>query len=1813
MKKRTFLKHRKIVALALAAVLTVTSVSGYTGREVMESKAESTVDLTNGLIVHYTFDDTLSNEAGAVGAAATMQVGSEAYTEGIKGKAFDFSANSGTSMLSGAGCAVKLDTLPTTTTFSLNYWVKGSGSAFHEVMFDGGCQYFVFGEEGGSQKARASQSNDFTWDGTQFDRTISSTGTFDATEWRMVTYTVSSTGQVQLYINGVKQSTSSTDATTAETDGCFAYEKDSVWTNMFSDDAASRADVGYLGSGNWWSPNFAGAMDEFRMYNRVLNEDEIKTLAVTGIGFTPKSGVTLTDGGVYQLTTDMITAEDGSVELSDLFSAAFWQNVKGSSMKSLTLSSLTVTGDDVSQNKIEGLSDEEVHTVTVSDGTYSSKIKIQALNKVNCTALAVYDESDTSVSALTLPKKGVSIEVEATGSENSPTTDEISVTATGCTVAKGSTSTSGNKTTVGYTVIPTADTGSLVFTCGSKTVTVTTAKLTNKFSESGLIDLDFESADTAGDEKYTEDGATYTLTGSTEVVTNPDDPSDKVLKTTTTGYLESASAVLAGKDFTNGVSFTTRIRPETQASDWDYVFSLGNIGKSYVDGTIGFIMRAGAPGADGSPYIAYFPESGWAAGNNVNSDYAWFKTAANCGKWQTLTYTYDEEKFCMYVDGVLTISQDVSGDASKISDVLKLLSAEGNFSLGCGIDRSLEKTPAYYDDVKVFNRVLSADEAAYLAALNDAKHYTTAAYEDNAAKTAVSSAITTAKAAVKENDELNTTTLAAMQTQTTNLKNAVTNNQSNLTIKTFSMARTAENGFTYDVENGVDLDAVTYGSDIAFVLKPNAGYTIKGVKIDNEPVSADVNDRYTIDNVKETHTIAVDVEKNSYIISKYVDGKKTDWTVSVDDADGNGDISFPALTSAIGWFLNNADSRNASDAVDKISMQNLSAAGKASIYAYNEHSVNVTATTTGLDGGEVKTYPSNTDVYYMGQTVMITVTPETGKTVEAVIKDGQGDVVDYWVEAASGSNQNLVFEMPASNVEVTSISFAGVSMTKLDALLQTEKTLYDSDNATSTEGLSKKYTTASWSAYKTAYEAAKAVSDAGTDGKEQYEIDAAANNLKTAKAALVYFCAVTLPASLNMEKGEIHDALTATVVTDGTDTTVSWSSDDPSIVTVDAKTGELRAKASGSVTITATAPDGSTAESTVNVAVTATAIRLKDFQMVDGATYKASVIATPTGASTGTVTWTSDDDSIARVNEKTGVVTAKSVGTTTIRATANGLNASCTVEVINEVDCTAGFKTANSPGVEIGDDGAYMTFKTKSTGTNQWDAPIVCVYSGDTPNLSQFYSIRSDMYALWPTGGTTDLTVENLSTETPDWSAMATEFQAGVDCYVSAQLVGSYVKVRMFIGKVSQQAMIPVTGDGPFYLTISGEKCDNTDMKVVSKANYTEPAPYAPSYPYYPDSNPTPKPAITPGPVVDVPIQPSDIVKDQTITGTAWWTGNTLSNNYVMNGTDTSMVLYVGATALDSGGYGAFNIELVSGGKYLTTGSDKNAWYAEGASGGTLYAPNSGSVLEKDHVYRITITRSGNNITINYYDATSQEEYYEVTAEGINFGKEVQVHLIAQVGTFVLGQEVTVEDDGAKDDDTSKGEEPDTTPAPSEVPDTTPAPSEEPDATPAPSEEPDATPAPTTEPESTPGVKPGTNVEISGNAYKVDNGSKVTYKQNTKKKATKAVVPNTVTIKGKKYKVTTVAKNAFKNNKKLKKVQIGKNVTSIGRDAFKNCKNLKTIVIRSTNLKKAGIAKNAFRGISSGTVIKVPKKKVNAYKALFRKKGLDKAIKVKAI
>lgn len=130
---------------------------------------------------------------------------------------------------------------------------------------------------------------------------------------------------------------------------------------------------------------------------------------------------------------------------------------------------------------------------------------------------------------------------------------------------------------------------------------------------------------------------------------------------------------------------------------------------------------------------------------------------------------------------------------------------------------------------------------------------------------------------------------------------------------------------------------------------------------------------------------------------------------------------------------------------------------------------------------------------------------------------------------------------------------------------------------------------------------------------------------------------------------------------DATDKTVTWSSSNTNVATV-SSSGLVTAKtvtSSTTVTITCSAADGSGKKATCTITVkpvepTGITISPSSKTINVGDTFNATYTLTPSNAVT-TVTWSSDDTSIATVNQN-GLVTGVKAGSTWINVkTANGL------------------------------------------------------------------------------------------------------------------------------------------------------------------------------------------------------------------------------------------------------------------------------------------------------------------------------------------------------------------------------------------------------------------------------------------------------------------------------------------------------------------------------------------------------------------------------
>ncbi|MDO5527699.1 MAG: Ig-like domain-containing protein [Prevotella sp.] len=171
------------------------------------------------------------------------------------------------------------------------------------------------------------------------------------------------------------------------------------------------------------------------------------------------------------------------------------------------------------------------------------------------------------------------------------------------------------------------------------------------------------------------------------------------------------------------------------------------------------------------------------------------------------------------------------------------------------------------------------------------------------------------------------------------------------------------------------------------------------------------------------------------------------------------------------------------------------------------------------------------------------------------------------------------------------------------------------------------------------------------------------------EAATVYVSSITLnKSSLSLSVGETSQLSASVYPTSETNRSVSWASDDTSVITV-SSSGLVTAKSAGTATITCRANDGSGKKATCSISVkeamkpTSITLNKTKASLTEDETLQLTATVSPSDAADKTVTWMSDNAAVATVDSH-GLITAKSIGTANIIATtSNNLAAVCAITV----------------------------------------------------------------------------------------------------------------------------------------------------------------------------------------------------------------------------------------------------------------------------------------------------------------------------------------------------------------------------------------------------------------------------------------------------------------------------------------------------------------------------------------------------------------------
>ncbi|MBO4756401.1 MAG: Ig domain-containing protein, partial [Bacteroidales bacterium] len=253
--------------------------------------------------------------------------------------------------------------------------------------------------------------------------------------------------------------------------------------------------------------------------------------------------------------------------------------------------------------------------------------------------------------------------------------------------------------------------------------------------------------------------------------------------------------------------------------------------------------------------------------------------------------------------------------------------------------------------------------------------------------------------------------------------------------------------------------------------------------------------------------------------------------------------------------------------------------------------------------------------------------------------------------------------------------------------------------------------------------------------------------------------------SLSLISGE-SERLTATVKPDNaTDKTVTWSSSNTSVVDVDQR-GEVRAYESGTAVITAKAGDKSaTCTVTVTVPVDRITLDRAAVSLKVGESVKLTATIKPADATDKTITWSSSNPAVAKVEN--GTVTAISEGSAVITAKAGEKSATCSVTVKNpdepdepdEPSATGVVETQQATGITS----VEATLNAKFSGATGTIAEVGFIYGKSMTVLTE----KADLDPPGGASGSFSTTLSSLDPSTTYYfRAYIVEFDAALGIYV---------------------------------------------------------------------------------------------------------------------------------------------------------------------------------------------------------------------------------------------------------------------------------------------------------------------------------------------------------------------------------------------------------------------------------------------------------------
>ena len=302
-----------------------------------------------------------------------------------------------------------------------------------------------------------------------------------------------------------------------------------------------------------------------------------------------------------------------------------------------------------------------------------------------------------------------------------------------------------------------------------------------------------------------------------------------------------------------------------------------------------------------------------------------------------------------------------------------------------------------------------------------------------------------------------------------------------------------------------------------------------------------------------------------------------------------------------------------------------------------------------------------------------TVTWQSSNSSVATVNNGTVTAISGGVTTITATTSNG----KTATCQITVIvPVTNISLSKSSVTLEEEKFIYIIPTISPTNATDK---TVSWSSSNTSVAIVDSNGKVTALKEGTASITATTSNGKTAICNITVVVPVTnislSKSSVTLEEEKFIYIIPTVLPTNATDKTVSWSSSNTSIATVDSN-GKVTALKAGIAYITAATSNGKTAickvtvETAVSSTISVTGLTLDktNLSLKVGTSSKLNVTINPINATNKNVYWSSSDNNIVSVDQNGNIKAIKAgKATITVNSTSDTTKtATCTIEVTDE-------------------------------------------------------------------------------------------------------------------------------------------------------------------------------------------------------------------------------------------------------------------------------------------------------------------------------------------------------------------------------------------------------------------------------------------------------------------------------------------------------------------------------------------------------------------